>query len=84
MLFNMKNTTGKKIKVVDAVGKEVQFVQSYDTVTRNAVIAVTNGTLNEKGHPNFIVHRNKEGINTVLKTKVSLRGSKIFVDGVEY
>ena len=83
MFFNIKNAAGKKVKVIDAMGREIKYVQSYDTATRNAVILVPNGTVNENGKPNFITTQ-KDGINTILKTKVTLRGSKIIVDGKTY
>lgn len=85
MIFDIKNTKGKKVQVYDAMGKPINIVRSYDTITRWAEIVVPTGKRARHGHSAMMMVVVGDGLDKKVATaQVQLLGSWIVVDGERY
>lgn len=85
MIFNVKNTAGKKVKVYAYVGLEIKAVTKYNTRTREIEMFLMGET--EKGQKRILTapaSRNRMFPRKVLKTKIKIPGSFIVVNGKKY
>lgn len=88
MIFNIKNTSGKKVKLYDAQGTQILGCYRYNTKTRETSLYLT-GQHPKIKHKKTLTKRIKprKGESmawATLKVKVKIPGSYIVVDGVKY
>jgi hypothetical protein len=85
MIFNIENTKGKQVQVYDAMGKPINIVRWYDTVTRMAEIVVPTGkSVHGDGKGMVMVVVGDGPDHKVATAQTHLAGSWIIVDGVRY
>lgn len=75
MIFNLKNTKGRKIKVFDPFGNVIKAATYYDAVSREVEFYAT-----AKHNP----ERFAAPYGRMVKVRCHMIGSWIEVDGVRY
>jgi hypothetical protein len=86
MIFDTKNTAGKKVEVYSYNGVKISAVKKYNTKTREAVIFLIGE--DKKGNKRAATSIKKKTkyrlAMDVVTVKVKLRGSYILVNGKKY
>lgn len=85
MIFDVKNTKGKKVKVYDQTGLEIKTAFKYNTRTREVHMYLT-GT-SAAGKTRIVttpVSKKSTYPRQVVKFKLKIPGSFIIVNGKKY
>lgn len=81
MIFTVENTKGKRVRVTDAKGHEINQVVRYDTQTREVDILVTCRSKLMSGSA-IVVATDEDGRDGVARAV--MKGSRIFINEMEY
>lgn len=88
MIFNVKNTAGKKVKVYAYPGLQIKAATKYNTRTREIEMFLLGETDNGQKRvltvPDKVTKRNQLFPRKTLKVKVKIPGSFILVNGKKY
>lgn len=85
MIFDVKNTAGKKVKVYCRKGLEIKAATKYNTKTREVEMFLMG--VSESGQKLVLTRSLKRGQTfprQAIKVKVKIQGSFIIVDGKRY
>ena len=72
MLITTDNTQGRKIKILDASGKIIPYVTSFDTETQEIELCIPVGQKNG----NFIHRKSEAGEMETAKVKFKVTGAR--------